>query len=527
MLALTTLVTWPQATHLSSMLSAHFDAQFSVWRLGWIAHALATAPARIFDANIFYPARATLAYSDATMLQGVLGAPLFWTGVSPVLIYNVMLFVGFAASGMAMFVLMKHLSDSTEAALVAAAIFTVLPYRTEHFMHLEMQWTVFVPLALWAMHRAIERQSVRYGFIAGLFIWLQVLSCIYYGFFLAMWLAFFSPALLVLSSPREPGKKFGVIAIAAAVAVVLIVPFALPYVAASRDIGVRPDIEIARYSALPINYLASPTENRWWGWTSNRWGSTELRLFPGLIATMLACASVLARPIRSVLLYAFMAVIAIGFSLGTNNPAYAWLIDHITVLQGFRSMSRFGVLAGCAIAVLAGFGFRALLDRASRGRRTAWTTAAVALIALEAANHPLPLQNGSPRNVPDVYRVLRSAPPGAVLEMPVPRLNALPGHDPAYQTWALWHWKPLVNGYSGYYPRDYITTIIRMEVFPEDASINRLRAHGVRYVVVHRQLYEPARLENLMMRIASRPELKPWGEYRDPLGMADLFELTD
>ena len=34
-------------------------------------------------------------------------------------------------------------------------------------------------------------------------------------------------------------------------------------------------------------------------------------------------------------------------------------------------------------------------------------------------------------------------------------------------------------------------------------------------------------LDNLMLRIAGRPELKPWGAYKDPLGMADLFELTD
>ena len=61
----------------------------------------------------------------------------------------------------------------------------------------------------------------------------------------------------------------------------------------------------------------------------------------------------------------------------------------------------------------------------------------------------------------------------------------------------------------------------------EMSRINRLRAHGVRYVIVHRQLYEPERLENLMLRISSRPELKPWGAYQDPLGMADLFELLD
>jgi len=527
-LALTVLVTWPQALHMSSMLSPHFDAQFSVWRLGWIAHALATAPSQIFDANIFYPAPRTLAYSDATMLQGVIGAPLFWVGLSPVFVYNVMLFTGFAASGLALYLLMRHLTGSTEASLVAAAIFTVLPYRTEHFMHLEMQWVVFVPLTLWALHRAVEGGSLRYGAVAGVFIWLQVLSCIYYGVFLALWLAFFAPALVVLSASGRFRTRIAVVALAAVVAVVLIVPFAIPYVAAARDIGVRPDFEIARYSAAPVNYLASPEVNRVWGWTANRFGSTELRLFPGLVAVLLCGASLLRRPRRPVVLYAIVALVAIGFSFGTNNPAYAVLIEHAGMLRGFRSMSRFAALTGCAVAVLAGFGMQALLERTGwRERRRALTAVVLALIAIEAANHPLPLQQGSPREVPDLYRVLRSAPPGAVMELPLPRLAALPGFDPAYQTWALWHWKPLVNGYSGYYPRDYINTIIRMEVFPEDASINRLRAHGVRYVIVHRQLFEAARLDNLMMRIAGRAELRPWGAYKDPLGMADLFELTD
>lgn len=529
MLALTILVTWPLAPSMSSMLSPHFDAQFSIWRLGWIAHALATGPTGIFDANIFYPAPRTLAYSDATMLQGVLGAPLFWAGVSPVFIYNAMLFAGFAASGLALFLLMRHLSGSTEASLVAAAIFTVLPYRTEHFMHLEMQWAVFVPLTLWAMHRAVEGGSLRYGAAAGVFVWLQVLACVYYGVFLAMWLAFFAPALVVLTASATFRTRIAAVALAAGVALVLIVPFAIPYMAAAQDIGFRPDFEISRYSATPVNYLASPAVNRVWGWTADRFGSTELRLFPGLMAALLSGASVLRRPRRPVVLYFIVALVAIGFSFGTNNPAYAFLIEHVGVLRGFRSMSRFAALTGCAVAVLAGFGMQAMLERTGwrQRRRTLVTAVVIALIAVEAANHPLPLQQGSPREVPDLYRVLRSAPPGAVIEMPVPRLGALPGFDPAYQTWALWHWKPLVNGYSGYYPRDYINTIIRMEIFPEDASINRLRAHGVRYVIVHRQLYEPARLENLMLRISGRPELKPWGAYKDPLGMADLFELTD
>ena len=178
---LSVFVTWPQALLLNAQVAAHHDAFFSIWRLGWIAHALRTTPLHIFDANIFHPAKGTLAFSDATMLEGLLGAPLFWVGLSPVLIYNLLLLAGFVGSGLGMFVLARHLTRATGPSLAAAAIFTMLPYRIEHVMHLELQWAMFIPLTFWAMHRAVEGSSWRWGIMAGLFLWLQILACVYYG----------------------------------------------------------------------------------------------------------------------------------------------------------------------------------------------------------------------------------------------------------------------------------------------------------------------------------------------------------
>ena len=68
-----------------------------------------------------------------------------------------------------MFVLVRHLTGSNDAALVSAAIFTLVPYRVEHFMHLELQWTVWMPLTLWAVHQVFETGSVRFGMLAGAF----------------------------------------------------------------------------------------------------------------------------------------------------------------------------------------------------------------------------------------------------------------------------------------------------------------------------------------------------------------------
>ena len=525
-LAATVFVTWPQAQLLSTHLAAHHDAQFSIWRLGWIAHALATSPRHLFDANIFHPAAGTLAYSDATLLEGLLGAPLFWAGLPPALVYNVLLLAGFGGSGLGMFVLARHLTRATGPALVAAAIYTMLPYRIEHFMHLELQWAMFIPLAFWALHRATTDVSWKWGVLAGVFLWLQLLACVYYGVFLALTLIVFAPLLLVGHRDRWPARGVALGA-AALVALALSIPFLLPYVSAAGALGTRTAEDIARYSARPENYFAASSTSWVWGWTADRWGDTERRLFPGGVALLLAVAAAWRRPARQVVVYGVVAALAIELSFGTNGVLYRTLLAPVTLLQGFRAFARFAVVASCAVAVLAAFGVEAVRTRmaeGSRARRLA-VPLVLLLMAVEYANRPMWIGPADPVAAPDVYRVIRGAAPGAVIELPLPDLNRLPGLDPSYEAWSLWHWKPLVNGYSGYHPRDYIDTILRMLSFPDEASIGRLRGHDVRYVVVHRSYYDQDQYAALMLRLAQRPEFKPWGAYRDLTGMADIFEL--
>ena len=44
------------------------DYGLNVWALDWVAHTLPTDPLHLFDANIFHPARLTLAYSEPLIL---------------------------------------------------------------------------------------------------------------------------------------------------------------------------------------------------------------------------------------------------------------------------------------------------------------------------------------------------------------------------------------------------------------------------------------------------------------------------
>ena len=146
--ALTAILTWPVVLHLGTRVPGHDDPLFSIWRLAWIAHALARDPGHLFDANIFYPHLRTLAYSDAMLFEGMIAAPFLWAGINPVVVYNLMFLGGIVSSGAGMFVLVRYLTGDTGAALVSAVIFTLAPYRIEHFIHLELQWTMWMPLTL-------------------------------------------------------------------------------------------------------------------------------------------------------------------------------------------------------------------------------------------------------------------------------------------------------------------------------------------------------------------------------------------
>jgi hypothetical protein len=176
------------------------------------------------------------------------------------------------------------------------------------------------------------------------------------------------------------------------------------------------------------------------------------------------------------------------------------------------------------MATLAGFGARALLIRTSRFG-PGLSAALVLLVALDDGTTgmyltDLPYQPSSTYNV---YKTIRAQGPGVVLELPLPRLDALPGREAAYIFWSISHWHPLVNGYSGYYPPEFVQMVVRTEGFPDDRSLEELAFLGVRYIVVHKAFYDADQYRALLVRMVEQPALQPLGIYPDPSGSAALF----
>lgn len=519
---LSMVIAWPQGAHFTSRAYPHQDVYFNMWRLEWFAHALATHPSHLLDGNIFYPEPRTLTLSDAMFVEGAAAAPLIWLRFEPVLVHNIILFGGIVLSGAAMFALVHYLTGSRGAGLLAAIVFAFVPYRFEHIMHMEMQWTMWMPLAFLALHRALETGRIRYGLGVGAFVALQMLSCIYYGVFLATIIGVCG-LLLLIADRHVPLRRLAKPLVAGALlAAVLCGAYAVPYLRTRSSVGERPLDQVKTFSARPGNYLVATDMHRVYSSTFEGRGRPERRLLPGVVVVVLAMIGMLLRvPTPRVIVYVVGLATAFELSLGANGYLFPFLYEHTAAYRALRAPARAGIFTVMFLAALAGYGYAALMQgRSVLTRRIAVALIAAALVVEYSVEMELVPY---PNSAPAVYKYLVQQPRGVVAEFPFPPANALPGPDAEYSFMSIFHWFPLVNGYSGMYPQSYLKRSERLQDFPDERSLGQLRHDGVRYVIFHANRYDPEVSVWLRNEIEKSPLFRQLGAFEDGSGVAYLY----
>jgi hypothetical protein len=523
--ALTVVMTWPQITQIATHARDHHDVYFNMWRLAWVAHALTTSPQHLFDGNIFYPEPRAMTYSDAIFVEGLFATPLLIAGVPPVLVHNLLLLGAIVGSAIGIYVLTRHLTGSPAAGVVAGVIFGFAPYRFEHYMHMEMQWTVWMPWAFWALHRTIETRVWRYGLLTGLFVSLQMMSSIYYGVFLIVLLGVVTLVLLISFPLKAMLATLPRFVPAAVVVALLCGAYALPYLETKKDVGGRNETEIIMYSARPSSYLVATPDNIIYGRTFASRGRPERRLFPGTLAVVLAGVGVFMRPAASgviAIAYFLAMVLAFEMSLGLSGYSYRYLYDHVTIFQGFRAIARLGIFVVFFLAILAAYGYAAIVDGRRGVARGVIAVIVTSLLLMEYRVQPLHLVP-YPNEAPPLHAWLAGQPRGVVAELPMP--DVVPGSDPRSSYLSTFHWQPLVNGYSGFVPLSYLDRIDQMRSFPDEQSLARLRKDGVRYLVLHLAEYPKDEGIHTVHALTVLYGLRELGRFSDGLGECVVFLL--
>jgi hypothetical protein len=279
---------------------------------------------------------------------------------------------------------------------------------------------------------------------------------------------------------------------------------------------------VKTFSARPPDYQVATPTNVVYG--SPDTGRPERRLFPGIVPPLLALAGLLLLPpSATVVTYVVGLALAFEMSLGSNGRLYPFLYEHVGVFRALRAPARASVYFLFFLGVLTAHATAAITRAASPVVRVAVAALVCAAILFEYRVAPLQLV-AYPNDAPPLYQLVQRLPAGTVAEFPMPKLGAPPHHDARFAYMSTFHWMPLVNGYSGFYPRTYLLRHARLSSFPDVESVASLKREEVRYLIVHEDGYPGGEAHRVVQELMALC-VKRLGDFQDGWGTGTLMEL--
>ncbi len=562
----TLLFTWPIAAHLTDGLADPWDAKLNAWILHWDYHQTFNDPLGLFDANIFYPAKYALAFSEHLYGAALFGFPLYAAGVSTLAAYNFLFLLGMFLSGLAAWAFARYVTQDASASLLAGVVYAFVPWRLAQIPHVQYQWGAFLALLLLFLLRYLDLGRRRDLALYALFFAWNAVTNVHYALFSGIAVAVVLGYEWLATASANSWRRVVASLAATGAAAVLVLPFYVPYARASRLYGMRRGLEeIAAFSGRPVDFLTAGPQNKLYAPLTQKLAQAEGDFFPGLMVFALAVAAVLggrgrpdpemrsASPGRRRVCRGLDALIPLGILLwtvpavfsrerlgplrlrdpgrivvfvtlvlvvrlvlafpaksrfadlsdflrrmtlgkrrglllavagtgvvvafGMHTPYYRFLVESFgSIFRSMRVPSRGIVLFDLALGTLAALG----LSRLARGRR--WPVAAALLVtAFEYRAFPVDITPVEREPAP-VYRWLAQVPlRGAIIEWPFATDSEV-----EYQFRSTAHWKPLVNGYSGFGPPGYQGLAAMFSEKPIRSEVwKRMAEMGACLLVVH------------------------------------------
>jgi hypothetical protein len=511
-LLLAVVMTWPTLRHPTNTIPQDIgDPTLQAWQIAWAGHALMHSPLDLWQANAFYPAKYSYAFSDT--LLGYAPAGMIGTGPgAAVLRYNILFVLAAALAFVGAYALVRQLGASRFGASVAGAAFAYAPWRLAHGGHLNILSTGGIALSLamlarghgYSLRGGYRRDLVRPGWIvAG---WAVAAWQVTLGFGIGLPFAYLMGVVWLVATivglVRGPRLKVPLVNLGGAVLFAAVAAFmSYPYlrVLAEYPDARRPPAETAMFSPPLRGFFIAPGESLIWGdlHAGVRQGLfwfPEMTLLPGFALLGFALAGLFFSiwTVRQRIVLAAGVVVSVVLGLGTSTPGggkFTYLLLG-KVLPGFdelRTSGRLvvwttlllGVLAAGVVSAFVQNGREAVTGDRVPGRPDAvlrWVALVpLALVLVEGLGttaHP---------HVPTAPIAFAEAGSQPLLVLPTDATT-----DENVMLWTTDHFPEVVNGNSGFNPRELGDVRETMKSFPSEESVRRLRDLGVKTVVVLR-----------------------------------------
>lgn len=383
---------WPIASVYADHIAPNTgDPVFTLYVLKWVVHQAHLGFPDLWNANVFFPAKGALAFSDP-FLGPALEIYFFKNAIAG---YNFLFFTSFVLSGLAVFWVLRKSGVSPVVALLGGAMYAFTPLRLSHLNHLSILLAQWIPLTLWSFDRLLAEPQFRRVGRAGLFLLFYVLN-LTSGCYFAYMIHFPLAAILasrLYSGRREilrPSALRVLVAVAALAAAGAFLQF-LPFLRLSQRMDMKRDVrEVVKNAATLASYVSPAPENRYSVYSSRGvWKRASLppaerpfvrpenALFPGLLPTLFGALGLAAfwrrylihggrqvRGWRRFFLWGLPALAVLAFVLG---DAYTLHLDVDTPLAAWLPELSRNLWLGLGALFAASLGLWIFLSRRWRG----------------------------------------------------------------------------------------------------------------------------------------------------------------
>jgi hypothetical protein len=382
-LLLTAIMTWPWVTSLRDAVSDTGDPYMIAWTLWWDYHQTFHDPLNLFHANIFYPYKYTLAFSEHDFGIALLFFPLFAAGFRPLTVHSIATFSGFAFCGYAAFRLTRTLTNSNGAAWIAGVVFGFIPFRFQLLSHLHYLFAGWIPLLIEAAVLFVRERSWKRAIWLGVAFLMNALTCITWFILTAIPLAITAGLLVIRYWPNGENRRLLRAVPVLLFAVVLLAPFMWPYYKVTQLYDFRwPTSEAFKFSAGWSDWFAVYPHIKLWGTFGSSSPNVMDYLFPGLSPLLLSAVA---------LFWVDRSNLEVSID-NSRTPHRTWLL----ILDALSMMA-------AVIAVL-GFGYKHVQFFAGPTSDRALSVLLLLLIVRWNISYPLVLRRSQNRNLIDSIR---------------------------------------------------------------------------------------------------------------------------
>jgi hypothetical protein len=310
---------------------------------------------------------------------------------------------------------------------------------------------------------------------------------------------------VLIIATRIRDRRVWLAGCAVAIAGILVVPLVIAYARAAPARGERPLDTVEAFSAVPADYVRTASRNPVYRALLPRPIHAERALFPGVVPIVLAGIGIWPPLTATRAAFAIAGLVAFDGSLGLHGVLYRTLYRIFPPLHSVRVPARFDMLVVLTLAMLVGAGAARLMARLETMRARA-VLAGLLTIAFVVDVWPqydrLPVW----RSPPSIYAVLPNT--SVLFEFPVHRPADRFSENLPYMYFSMWHWRPMVNGYSGFIPASYVSMLEGTSTFPDTGALDYLVDVGVTHIAVHCRLWDPKVCAATLNRLDSTPAVR-------------------